>query len=220
LNAVANAKWAVIASETPENLAKYGLANPAIIFSAVDGKGGTFTLLVGKKESSDYFARNASRPVIFHIGEDLYKKLAENYAALRDKALAHFDPTEVTHVEIHNANGTMTAGRTPDKDEQWSIEAPADLKGKSGAAWKIFSPLVTARADEALDHPSPDILAKLAKPEVEVILTSKDGKKITVQVSKETGDFVYARSSDRPTVFKLKKHIAEDLNFKPADFAF
>jgi hypothetical protein len=220
LSTVANAKWAVIASETPENLTKYGLTNPAITFSAVDSKGGTFTLLVGKKEGGDYFARNASRPMIFRIGEDLYKELSENYAALRDKSLARFDPNEVTRVELHNANGTMIASRTADKDETWTIEAPADLKGKSAGAWKLFSPLTTARADEALDHPSPDILAKLAKPAIEAILTTKDGKKLTVQISKETGDFVYARSSDRPTVFKLKKHFSEDLDFKPSDFAF
>lgn len=220
LSGVANAKWTVIASETPENLAKYGLANPAITFSAVEGKGGAFTLLVGKKEGSDYFARNASRPVIFHITEDLYKKLSENYAALRDKILAHFDPAQVTRVEMHNANGTMIANRTPDKDESWTIETPADLKGKSAGVWKLFSPLTTARADEVLDHPSPDIIAKLSKPSIEAILTGKDGKKLTVQFSKVAGDFVYARSSDGPTVFKLKKHIAEDLNFKPADFAF
>jgi Domain of unknown function (DUF4340) len=220
LTEVANAKWAVISSETPDNLAKYGLANPAVSFSATDGKAKTFTLLVGKKEGSDYFARDASRPMIFHIGEDLYKKLSQNYAALRDKELVHFDPAAVTRVEVHNGNGTLIANRKAGKEEDWTIEAPADLKEKSAGTWKLFGPLTSARADEVLDHPSPDILAKLAKPEIEATLTVKDGKKLTVQVSKEAGDFVYARSSDRPTVYKLKKRTGEDLNFKPADFAF
>lgn len=220
LDAVAAAKWTVLESETPENLAKYGLASPAITFTVFDDKGKAFTLLVGKKEGSDYFARDASRPMIFRISDALQKKLSENYAALRDKKLAHFDPADLTRVELRNANGTIIANRTPGKEDNWTVEAPADVKGKSAATWKLFSPLTSARADDVLDHPSPGILAQLAKPEIEAIFTSKDGKKLTVQVSKETGDFVYARTSDGPAVYKLRKNILEQLNFKPSDFVF
>jgi hypothetical protein len=220
LGAVANAKWAVIASETPDGLAKYGLANPAITFTAVDNKGKSFTLLVGKKEGSDYFARDTSRPMIFHINEDLHKKLEQDFATLRDKRLAHFDPREVMRVELHNSNGTVIANRKAEKEENWTIEAPADLKGKSASAWKVFTPLTTARADEVLDHPSPEILAKLAKPEIEAILAEKDGKKVTIQISKESGGFVYGHESGAPAVYKLKKQFTDDLNFKPADMAF
>jgi len=220
LSAVANAKWAVISSETLDNLAKYGLATPAITFNVSDGKGKTLTLLVGKKEAGDYLAPDASRPITFPIGEDLYKKLSQNFAALRDKEFVHFDPAAITRVELHNINGTVIANRKSGKEEEWTIEAPADLKDKSAGTWKLFGPLTSARADEIVDHPSPDILAKLAKPEIEATLTGKDGKKLIVQLSKEAGEYVYARSSDRPTVFKLKKRTGEDLNFKPADFAF
>jgi len=220
ISGVANARWTAVASENPDNLAKYGLAAPSITYTATDSKGKTFTLLVGKKENADYFARDTSRPMIFRIGEDLHKKLSQNFEELRDKRLAHFDPRDVMRFEFHNANGILTANRKGDKGDEWTVEAPADLKGKSATAWKLFTPLTSARADDVLDHPSMEILAQLAKPTVEADLSMKDGKKFTVLISKATGDFVYGRENDAPAVYKLKKQILDELDFKPSDFAF
>jgi hypothetical protein len=219
LSAVATTSFTAIASETPDNLGKYGLTKPVITFRAVDGKGKSATLLVGRKEGSDYFARDAARPMILRMDDKLYKLLAQNYSDLRNKKLANFDPAEVNRVEFHNDHGTAIFVRKSDKDEEWAIEAPADKKGKSASVWNLFSPLTTARAEEVLDHPSASVVASLAKPAVEVLLTEKSGKKLTVQISNESGDFVYGRTSDGPAVYKLKKQTLNLLNFKPDDFA-
>jgi Domain of unknown function (DUF4340) len=218
LNAVTGAKLVSIASETPDNLAKYGLTNPAITFTPADSKGRTLTLAVGKKDDGEYFARDLSRPLIFRITENVYKSLAENYTDLRDKRLVHFDPATVNRIELRNANGTMACTRK--SEEEWTMEIPADQKGKSAGAWKILSPFTSARAEEIIDHPSGELLAKLAKPPVEASFTDKTGKTLTVRFSKIADDFVYAQTSDGPAVYKLKKQIPEDLSFKPSDLAF
>jgi hypothetical protein len=220
LGAVANAKMTEIVEESADHPGQYGLTSPAITFSAVDDKGKTSTLLVGKKSGDEYFARDPSRPMVFRIDGNAFKKLSENYADLRDKTLAHFDSTDVDRLELRNANGTMSCTRKTGEHEQWTIESPADQKGKSAAAWKIFSPIRTGRAEEVLDHPSPEILAKLAKPAIEVTLTKKDGKKISIRLSSVSGDTAFAQTSESPAVYKLKKQVFEDLNFKPAEFAF
>jgi hypothetical protein len=227
LSAVANAKTSAIVSETPENLSKYGLASPAISFSAADAKGGIATLLVGKKEGDEYFARDASRPTIFRINQDLYKKLAENFSDLRDKKLAHFDPATITHAEIHNASGTILAtcksetewafDGSPQKDEKPSDKPKDNQRAKPISLDKLFTPLQQATAEEIFDHPSPGITAKLAKPEFAAILTDKSGKILKVEISKESGGFVYARTSDSLTIYKLKPQILTDLNFKASD---
>jgi len=100
------------------------------------------------------------------------------------------------------------------------FDEPADQKGKSASLEKLFSAIGEARADQIIDHPAPDILARLAKPAFDVALTGKDGKKLNVAISKESGDFVFARNSAAPTVYKLKKQILEALNFKASDLAF
>jgi Domain of unknown function (DUF4340) len=212
LATIASAKMTAIASETPDNLAKYGLASPAIMFTALDGKGKTSTLIVGKKEDGQYFARDISRPTLFRIDEELYKKLAQNLGDLRDKKLAHFDPAAINHVEIHNANGTFICTRKSASD--WTIDAPADQKGKSPEISKVFLPLEQAIAEQVFDQPPADLRAKLAKPAFEATLTDKSGKKLTVQISGESGGFVYAKTSDGPAIYKCNKQILSDLSFR------
>lgn len=218
LNTVASAKMTAIVSESAGNLGKYGLAPPAITFTATDDTGKSATLLVGKREGTDYFAKDSSRPIIFRVDESLHKKLVETYGDLRDKKLTHLTQTDFTRAELQNANGTVVV--SPKSEQEWVAEAPPELKGKAVATWKIFTPITSARAEEIVDHPSADVLAKLAKPLVQATLTTKDSKKLIVNFTSVIGDFVYARTSDAPTVYKLKKDVLNDLSSKPMGFAY
>jgi uncharacterized membrane protein YkoI len=227
--AVASSRMTTIASETSDHLAKYGLASPAISFTTTDAKGKTATLLVGKKEGDEYFARDATRPTIFRINQSLYKKLTESFSDLRDKKLVQFDPATITHAEIHNASGTMLATRKNETD--WALDATAPKQEKEKqdnqqkdkqqanpvSLDKLFTPLQQATADEIIDHPTPAELATLAKPAFEAVLTDKSGKTLKIEISKESGGFVYARTSEAPTIYKLKPQILTDLNLKASD---
>jgi hypothetical protein len=227
LSAVANAKTNAIVNETADSLPKYGLSSPAISFSVADAKGGIATLLVGKKEGDEYFARDAARPTIFRINQDLYKKLAENFSDLRDKKLTHFDPVTITHAEIHNVSGTILATRKNETD--WNLDSSGQKDQKQNDKQKdaqqakpvtldkLFTPLQQATADEVLGMPTPTLLGKLAKPAFEAILTDKNGKKLKIEISQDSGGFVYARTSESPTIYKLKPQILADLSFKPSD---
>lgn len=219
LGAIENAKAAAIVSEKPDDPAKYGLANPSITFTATNDKSEKSTLIVGKKEGNDYFARDLARPQIFSIDADLEKKIDETYGDLRDRKVAHFDQQQIVRVELHDSNGAMILSHKQDAAEEWTFDSPADQKGKAATAWKILSPVDGLQADEVLDHAPANIAAMLAKPTIEVMLTDQAGKTLTVQISKESGDFAYARTSDGPAIYKVKKQIAEDLNLKPADLA-
>lgn len=234
LSAVSNARMTTIASETPDNLAKYGLASPGISFTVTDAKGKTATLLLGKKEGDEYFARDTSRPTIFRINQALYKKLTESFTDVRDKKLVHFDPATITHAEIHNASGTILCTRKNETD--WAFDASAqkddnakqndqqkngkqkdNQQAKPVSLDKLFTPLQQATAEEIFDKPTPALLAKLTKPAFEAILTGKSGKILKVEISKESGGFVYARTSEAPTIYKLKAQVLTDLSFKSAD---
>ena len=229
LASVASSRMTTIASETPDNLAQYGLASPGISFTVTDAKGKTATLLVGKKEGDEYFARDTSRPTIFRINQGVYKKLAENFSDLRDKKLAHFDPATIARAEIHNASGTILCTRK--NETEWTFEATAakDQKEKQNDQQKgnqpekpvnldkLFTPLQQAAAEEIFDQPAPTLLAKLAKPAFEANLTDKNGKVLKVEISRESGGFVYARTNETAGIYKLKPQILTDLNFKASD---
>ncbi len=217
LSAVSGGTFTKVASEKADGLAKYGLTHPAITFTAISNKGKIQTLEVGKKEGDGYFARDDSRPTIFLINADLYKKLDQGFGDLRDKDFVHIAESDCKGIRLLDSNGTVTLGRKPGSDFEWLIDSPASDKGKSAATWKLFDPLTSAKADAIIDHPSSAILSKFAKPAIEVDFTKKDGKNLTVKLSKPQGGFIYGQSSASPSVYKLKKSILKDLDVKASD---
>lgn len=215
---VASAKMTRIESEEATDLGKYGLDKPEIVLRVQDLKGEERSLLVGRKVDEDYFARDSARPLVFRVNAELYKKLGETLFELRNKNLIHLQRDQLTKAEIHNQNQTVVCQYGA--DNKWTLEAPDDKKGKEVQSWKFIDPLENARALEILDTSSPAIVAKLAKPAVEVTLTDKSGKTTKVSISAELGGFVYARSTAGPEVYKLNKQIFDDLNFKTTDILF
>jgi len=219
LQAVASAKMVSVASETPDSLARYGLASPAITFTASGGKATVFTLVVGKKDGTAYFARDLSRPTIFRIDGEIEKKLSENFGDLRDKQVLHVDTADMQRIQIEGTAGSVVVSRKPDGSDDWTFESPADRKGKPVSSWKVLDPLGTMRAEEVIDHPAPNLLAQVSGPGIRVVLTGKDGKELNLRVSKPSGDFVYAQASGDAALYKLKKEVFDQLNLGPADLA-
>jgi Domain of unknown function (DUF4340) len=213
LTAVQNGKFTNVASEKAEDLGKYGLASPAVNLTASDDTGKKFTLLIGKKDGNDYFARDASRPTVFHVNSDLYSQLTKAFGDLRDKKVLHLDAANMNRVEIRGDHGTIVASS---KGDAWTFELPNAQKGKPAASSKIFDPLTALHADQVIDHAGGDVTSKLSKPAIEITLTDKDKKTTTLRISKPAGDVVYAQSTDSPAVYKLKKLDFDNLNFDPS----
>lgn len=219
LSAVSSGIFTKVASEKADDLAKYGLAHPAVMFTAISDKGKMQTLEVGKKDSGGYFARDDSRPTIFLIDSGLYQKLTQRFGDLRDKDFVHIAESDCKGISLQDSNGTVTLGRKQGSDFEWLVDSPASEKGKSAQTWKVFDPLTSAKADAIIDHPSAAILSKFAKPAIEVDFTKKDGQKLTVKLSKAEGDFIYGQSSASASVYKLKKSMLKDLDLKASDLA-
>jgi hypothetical protein len=220
LRSVRDATAVSVASEKPDDLAHYGLLNPVISFSVTDGKGAQYALQVGKKDGDLHYARDVSRPMIFRINEDVYKKLSEKFADLRDKKVVHIDSASVQSMEIRNQNGSISLSRKKDSPDDWVFDTPADQKGKAASSWKVLDPLAGLTAEEVIDHPASNLLALEANPAVTVVVTGKEAKPLVVKISKVSGDFVYAQASDSPSLYKLKKDALDSLNVKAADLAF
>lgn len=219
LSAVSSGKFASVASETPDDLGKYGLAHPAVTLTVTDGIGKSTTLIVGSKKGDDYYARDLSRPTVFEIDGDLYKKLAQTPSELLDKEPLHVDESDINEIQIQGSDGNIVADRKSSGSEEWVMSAPAAQKGKSASAWKVFSALSALRADEVIEKPNATILASLAHPAYQLALVDSKGNKKTLKVSGPSGDYIYAQSSDGPAVFKLKKSSLADLDLKPSDLA-
>ncbi|HEV2488478.1 MAG TPA: DUF4340 domain-containing protein [Candidatus Acidoferrales bacterium] len=205
--------------EAAQTSAKYGLAHPVVTLDLTAKGGQQFHLLIGKGTAKDtkdnYYARDASRPMIFQVDANLYNSLDKKFFDLRDKSVIQFDAAKITSVEIKNANGTIECSQG--KDDKWTLVQPVGDKGKAIQSWKVLDPLQNARATAIYDSPSAAILAHLAKPAIEITLTDKSGKTTSVRVSPAVKDSVYIRTSAGPEVYELSTQILKDLGFKPAD---
>jgi hypothetical protein len=217
LEALETAKMTSIVEEKPEHLDRYGLQKPAITFTATAGKGSPATLLVGKKTGNAYFARDASRPTIFTIDSDLYSKLAQKYADLRNRKVVQVMASDIQQIQLTDAAGSLAVSRKKDEPEEWTFEAPVQQKGKPASGWKIVDALTGLTADQVIDHPSAAELKPLVSPEMTVVLTDEKGEKTTARFSKPSGDFVYAQASNSTSLYKLKKEAIAGLNLKLAD---
>jgi len=172
------------------------------------------TLQLGKKEGQEYDARDPSRPMVFHVGDPIYKKVDEGLADLRDKKVYAFDANALSHFEIHNHATNETIVCNQGKDKTWQIEQPANVKGKTADIYKVSGPLDSADASEVIDSPTADIRARLAKPALEITFTETSGKKTTLRFSEETEGYVYVQSSAGAAVYKITKQTLDDLSFK------
>jgi Domain of unknown function (DUF4340) len=219
LQAVSNARMVSVASETPDKLAQDGLANPSLTLTVTVAKGAKDTLIVGKKDGNAYFARDLSRPTIFRVDADLESKLAQKFSDLRDKQVLHAEMTGIQRIQIQDASGSIALTRKPGSTDDWIFDSPADRKGKPVASWKIVDPLGTTQADEVIDRPTPAQLAQLINPALRIILTGKDGKDVTLRISKPAGDFAYVRTDGDAALYKVKKSVFDQLNVSAADLA-
>ena len=200
------------AGEQAFNLAKYGLATPAIRFRATLPNGQSAELQIGKKDAGEYFARDPSRPMIFRVNDVLYKALDEKFSDLRDKQLVHFSENDIKQIDVQNQNGTAQCV----KDATGQLVIPAPDNKSTAQPCPFTASLEAAHAQEIYDTPPAAIASKLAKLAVHVTLTNMDGKKMEIELSALSGGSVYGRTSAGPQVYKLDKQVFDDLNAKTA----
>lgn len=220
-NSLSSARFTDVVEEQAKDAAaaaKYGLNAPQVAVDIRNEQGGEASLVIGKKDESKYFARDAGRSLVFHVEDALVKKFLDaSLESLRDKHLLRSKADEYSQIIVRNEHQTMKA--TAGTDGKWQVEEPAALKGKAMNTLQVFEPLNNSKATEVMDHPPADIVAKLSKPAVEIKLTDKKGAVTTVAVSAKDGKAVYARSSASPAIFKMDQYFLVRLNFLAAQVA-
>jgi hypothetical protein len=208
------------AAETAKDAVKYGLTHPVITLDVTTAKGAQpLHLVIGKGATKDtrgkYYARDASRPMIFQVDSTLFTELDKKFFDLRDKSILHLVPADISSIQVKNANGLIECSQG--KNDEWTGVLPVANKGKTVQSWKFLDPLENTRATAIYDSPSPAILSKLRKPAIVVTISDKSGKVTTVTVSSAVKDSVYVRTSAGPQVYQVSTQILKDLGFKPSD---
>jgi len=213
LSSVSSARIVNFVSDSSADLAKYGLAKPAVTFEVKLANGKTAELQTGKKENDNYDARDISRSGIFRVNEALYTSLSEKLVALRDKQLVHVNTSDISRAQLKDEKGTTTCVQGANGD--LVLEQPAGAKGAPPACPGFVDSIEGARAQDIYDAPSAAIAASVAKAPIVVTITSKDGKTLELRISAVSGDAAYVRSSAGSEVYKVDKQLFTDLDLAP-----
>ena len=212
LDNVSGARLSKVVSESAGDLSRYGLVHPAISFRVHLDSGSDRTLEIGRKQGSDFFARDTSRNMIFLVPASLEKQLDVTLFSLRDKSLLHGLPSAYTRVDYTGPSFHCVFGVNGKGD--WVMFQPAKDKGKTVANWKVFDPLTSASANQILDRAPASLMAQVAHPSIEITLTRKDGAKKIYRFSRPVGDQVYVWVSNGSGLYRVSKSTYDSLLFQ------
>lgn len=187
------------------DLSKYGLDTPAMTVT-VGGAGTKTSLLIGKADSGNRFAKDTSRPILFTLGENLMKDLQKNVTDLRRKDIFDARPYTATRFEFRRGADTVTIDKAKGKDgsEVWKNTAGKELETEKAA--DPLNKFTNLRAD------SIDTAARAAArtPELTVVVSFDDGKRTETVSFARAGADVYAVRDGEPGAAKVPATAYED----------
>ena len=103
---------------------------------------------------------------------------------------------------------------------KWAITAPKPLPADSDSVSSLVSTLSSVSADATIEDKATDVSAYgLAKPALDVQVTPKSGKTVTLDIGDDTptSSGAYARVSGDPHVYTIGSFVKSSLDKKPDD---
>ena len=215
-------EWQQLASNVPrieredtvaqnaQDLASFGLKEPAVKVSAKTKDGKTLEISFGSenpKKTYNYAKLGTSNDV-FLSASNWAKTFTKNVSDLRNKKILEFETDDIDGVKIAEGTRELEAQKSGDN---WQLKKPVDAKADNGEISSFTSSIRFARAQSFADASIDEKAAGLNAPSFKITL--HDGKaKVdrVLLIGKESEkDKYYARDTGRPAVFIIDKEIAE-----------
>jgi hypothetical protein len=165
-DAIANLQINSTLSETPADLAPFGLQNPAVsvIVTTKDHRE-LPTIMVGKDTpvGSSSYIKSAQRPGILLVANSFPSQVEKSVDDLRPRSLIGFKSDEIRQITLNSSNGTSV--ELNKKGDQWDIVRPKAYAADNSAVQQLLDTVTNARvADFIDDHPSDLSKYGLASP--------------------------------------------------------
>jgi hypothetical protein len=155
-DAIANLEITSSISDTPADLAPFGLQNPAVnvIVTTKDHRV-LPAIMVGKDTpiGSSSYIKSEQRPGILLVANSFPSQVEKSVDDLRPRALIGFKPDEIRKVVLDSNNGVPL--ELTKKGGQWSIVRPRSYAADDSAVQQLLQTATNARvADFIDDNPS------------------------------------------------------------------
>ena len=187
LTRLGSSNMSKLVEENPKDLAKYGLDKPSMTVTI--GAGSAKTVLnVGKKEGTETYAMDASRPMVFIVDTTLQADLDKNFDDYRKKELFEFRPFYLDKMRavLDVPNGSKT----------FEFEKQKPAKPADPETWKVTR---VGGASFTVDQAAmDDLLNKLVAIKAESFVDAKtktgiDKPALVVSASYDAGKFERVR---------------------------
>jgi hypothetical protein len=219
INAIADAESKKTIDDPPQDLTKFGLAQPFVIVKLTAKDKTVPELKVGNTTAVSFstYVQRSDQPKIYLTGSAFRTGVDKQVKDLRDKKIVEFKEDDVSRVALRGPDGEVVVAK---RDGGWQLEQPAAKPADANAVRALLSTVRNLRAtDFPNDAPAEADLATygLDPPQRQLALTTADGKDVRLLVGKETDQGLYVKTGDKATTYIVGKWVAKDLAKGPND---
>jgi hypothetical protein len=214
VNSLTDARVERNLTASADEIKSYGLNEPAVMLEIKLKNGQSHRVRLGNKDFSglsvygqlDEGKDVAILPVALLTGSD--KSLDD----LRDRAVFGISQYDISSLTLNNENGRIALAK---QDGNWSLKSPVEAPADEGEVSSLLSDLSSAKAAEFVSETADD-LAKygLDKPEITLTAQLQGGGERVLAIGSKTEEQYFAKSSDRPNIFKVESSLYDKLNTK------
>jgi len=217
---IMNARVERSITASADEIKSYGLAEPAVTVVIKLKNGSQHRIRLGSKDFSNlsvYGLIDDAREVSL-LPASLATSAEKSLNDLRDLSImGGLSQYDIAALNLKNANGTVSLAK---ENSDWMIKSPAEAPAEESEVSSLLSEITTARATEVASESGGDLATYgLAQPVATVNARLQAGGERQVIVGLKTeGDnkTYFAKSSDRPQIFKIDSALYDKLNLKPA----
>ncbi len=197
-----------------EELKGYGLGEPAVILEIKLKNGEQHTVRLGSKDFSGlsvYGQLDQSQEVVL-LPVSLLNNADKSLDDLRDRNVFGLSQYDLSSLALNNEHGRIALTK---QEGNWKLTSPVDEPADETEMRDLLSELTSAKVAEFVSEAA-DELAKygLDKPKVKLTAQIQGGGERTLDIGSKVEERYYAKSSDRPQIFKIESSLYDKLNIK------
>jgi hypothetical protein len=193
---------AIVAQETVD-LKRFGLDQPSLTVTIGTGSSQASLQVGSKADTGAYYARDASRPLVFTLEATLVDELQKPAADLRNKDVFAFRPFNATSLELTRGPHVLAIEKAKAKEggETWRRVKPSAADPDRTKVDDLLARLSNLRA-EGFEDPGSAAARALDSPLLVAHARYGEGKEETVRFAR-VGSDVYAGVPSQPGALKV-----------------
>jgi len=215
-------EWQMLASDIPrierqdtaaqnaQDLAPFGLKDPAVKVTAKTKDAKTIEILFGSDNPRKTFtyAKLGNGNDVFLTASNWEKTFTKTTTDLRNKKVLDFETDDVDNVKVTDGSKELEAQKSGDN---WVLKKPIDAPADSGDISTFISSIRFARATGFPDSAINAKAAGLDQPAMKITLHDAKAKtdRVLLIGKMAEGNKYYARDASRDTIFIVDKEIPE-----------